>query len=357
MNGRTNSSGSSVNDLQIPLDPCTNLECVAGNAQVELTWTDPLNKYATPEGEVAEDPDQLVSVWHHTVVIRKVGSAPVGIDDGIVVVSSEVKNQYQSTAYVDTGLINDTTYYYGVFAVNEDGVESEGLVSEGVTPKLGTPLSELAEGTIIKINENGAPVEFYLAKHNYEPDLNGPGRELLVRKDVFGTNQWHSDYIGDYMPYSISIINALLNSTYKDVLSLKLQQAIGQTSFQITASYDAGTYPEEYRAVSMSAAVFLLSATELFGNEFGQGLYESEGSYISIAPTIIASANGNNTWTRQISPSTRWDQKNMVIAYNTIGNCFWERSYEEFQYYPCFTILNDSLVNSDLCIIETSISA
>lgn len=48
--------------LQIPLDACTNFSGEAGNAQVTLTWTDPKDKYATPEGETAQDPDQLVSV-------------------------------------------------------------------------------------------------------------------------------------------------------------------------------------------------------------------------------------------------------------------------------------------------------
>lgn len=112
--------------LQIPLDAPTSFSATAGNAQVELTWTDPLDKYATPEGEVSETGDQLVSEWDHTVVVRKTGSQPTGPNDGTVVVSSSVRNQYQTTAYVDSGLTNDTLYYYGVFSYNKDGVASAG---------------------------------------------------------------------------------------------------------------------------------------------------------------------------------------------------------------------------------------
>lgn len=112
--------------LQIPLDAPTSFSATAGNAQVELTWTDPLDKYATPEGEVSETGDQLVSEWDHTILVRKTGSQPAGPNDGTVVVSSSVRNQYQSTAYVDSGLTNDTTYYYGAYAYNKDGVASEG---------------------------------------------------------------------------------------------------------------------------------------------------------------------------------------------------------------------------------------
>ena len=49
--------------LQIPLDAPTALAAKAGNAKVELTWTDPKDKYATPEGEQAQDLQQLVSVY------------------------------------------------------------------------------------------------------------------------------------------------------------------------------------------------------------------------------------------------------------------------------------------------------
>ena len=42
--------------LQIPLDAPAGFTAEAGNAQVTLTWTDPKDKYATPEGETAQDP-------------------------------------------------------------------------------------------------------------------------------------------------------------------------------------------------------------------------------------------------------------------------------------------------------------
>ena len=338
MNGRTNSSGSSVNDLQIPLDPCTNLECVAGNAQVELTWTDPLNKYATPEGEVAEDPDQLVSVWHHTVVIRKVGSAPVGIDDGIVVVSSEVKNQYQSTAYIDTGLVNDTTYYYGVFAINEDGVESEGLVSEGVTPKLGTPLSELAEGTIIKINENGAPVEFYLAKHNYEPDLNGQGRELVVRKGCYDKRPWHSSQVNAWVS---STILSWLNSGYKALLDANIQEAIGTTTYHYTPGDDNNT------VTTRADAVFLLSLAELGqSNRYAN----AEGSALPIVDTLeVAYLNESAIaqWTRSAYTNTylyAW----VLDSRGSINNHGCTSSNGS---RPVFTLPNTITVNSEMNVV------
>lgn len=128
MNGRTNSSGTTINDLEIPLDPPNNLYLGPGNGIVELTWEDPKDKYATPEGEAMEDTDQLVSVWAYTRIVRKVGSAPTGPNDGTIVLESAVRDQYKETPFTDSGLTNGLNYYYGAYAYNTDGVPSEGNI-------------------------------------------------------------------------------------------------------------------------------------------------------------------------------------------------------------------------------------
>ena len=340
MNGRTNSSGSSVNDLQIPLDPCTNLECVAGNAQVKLTWTDPLNKYATPEGEVAEDPDQLVSVWHHTVVIRKVGSAPVGIDDGIVVVSSEVKNQYQSTAYIDSGLVNDTTYYYGVFAINEDGVPGIPGI-ESATPYIGTPLSDLAVGTIIKINENGSPVEFYLAKHNYESGLNGTGRELIIRKVLDHKTNTNSQY--KYSP-----VRNWLVGTYYNRFSSVTKEMISTTKFP--------HFPDN----TNEETIFLLSAYEgaISISNFSDIPYE--GSKLSIVSILqndaYSSANESSqqkNWTRTNDEKSNGTYRHhYYFEHNTYGLYYDRDKNAECFCRPVFTLPADAKCDSGLSLIE-----
>ena len=45
-----------------------------------------------------------------------------------------------------------------------------------VVPSSGPQLGDLEPGTLISINENGVTVPFYVAKHDYESDLNGAGR-------------------------------------------------------------------------------------------------------------------------------------------------------------------------------------
>ena len=323
--------------MQIPLDAPTSFSATAGNAQVELTWTDPLDKYATPEGEVSETGDQLVSEWDHTVLVRKTGSQPAGPNDGTVVVSSSVRNQYQSSAYVDSGLTNDTTYYYGVFAYNKDGVASPGAFTTA-TPKASTPISSLSEGALIKMNENGAPVEFYVSKINYEEGLNGAGRTLVVRKDVYDQRQWNNSNVN---AWASCTMRSWLNSTYKALLDADIQEAMGTTTYRYTPGNGIST------VATRSDAVFLLSLTEL-----GQSNRHAnvEGSALPIASTLqIAYQGGSATtqWTR--SPSTNLTDYTWRLSSN--GDSGRSGCAGTSGSRPAFTLPSTVMVDEDMNVI------
>lgn len=325
--------------VQIPLDACTNFSAKARNAEVTLTWTDPLDKYATPEGEVSETGDQLVSEWDHTVLVRKTGSQPAGPNDGTVVTSSSVRNQYQTNGYTDTGLINDTVYYYAVFAYNKDGVASEGAFVSAV-PVAGTPLGNLAEGTLITVKENGAPVEFYVAKQNYEEGLNDAGRVLCVRKDI------HSNHIWDDANnnWATSDIRSWLNGAYKSLFSSSVITLMGRTKYEFIKSY------AQPGISTRSDSVFLLSNTELGTSETPT---DDTGSVLPIYTTLqIAYLKGvaSPQWTRSMMVL---DSSN--VFYLTIrGTLDDSRSYSQYGARPCFTLPSTALVDSNNALIETA---
>ena len=341
MNGRTNSSGTTISDLEIPLDPCTNLVAIVGNGQLSLTWTDPKDKYATPEGEAMEDTDQLVSEWDHTVLVRKTGSQPAGPNDGTVVVSSSVRNQYQSTPYVDTGLTNGIMYYYGVFAYNEDGVVSPGTFTSA-QPQAGTLLANLAEGTLIKILENGSLVEFYLAKHNYEPDLNGAGRELMVRKDSYDSGPYDSYDPGSppyHNAYSGCDMDNMFNTTYKNLFSEKVQALISTTVFHYVAG---GPKMNSFSSSTLRRSIFALSAIELSGTTWNTDY--DEGDPLPIRNSLAG------TWSR--SPYTK-DSAGEVIYVNYPGAMSSRGPYENGGRRPCFTLPADTFIDNDLALVES----
>lgn len=329
--------------LQIPLDACTNFSGEAGNAQVTLTWTDPKDKYATPEGETAQDPDQLVSVWEYTQIIRKTGSQPAGPHDGELVVSSSVRDQYQTTGFVDTGLVNDTTYYYAAFAYNTDGVASEGAFTSA-TPIAGTPLSQLAEGTLITIKENGAPVEFYVAKQNYEPGLNGDGRVLCVRKEPYGSVSWGGD-----VPYEESTVDRAVIQYFKPRFSQLVQGWMGTTTFesQVTADY-GGTGDTS----TLSRAVFVLSVKEYGAPYDADTVRTAElGSELPISNALLPVTIGGSpvtTFTRCLRTGY-WDP----FAINRDGKAETMYKNGSYEIQPVFTLPATALVDQDLNLIET----
>lgn len=95
----------------LPVSGVTNLLLTNQDQQVTIKWTDP--------DDLIYEGVTLAS-WSGTKILRKEGSYPVSESDGILVVDSKVKNQYSVTGYIDSGLTNDTNYYYTLFPYTED---------------------------------------------------------------------------------------------------------------------------------------------------------------------------------------------------------------------------------------------
>ena len=158
MNGRTNTTSVTevVEGVQVALEAPTNLVLTPLNARVDLTWTDPVDKYAAPDGQTATNPWDNVAAWDHSIIVRKAGSAPTGPEDGELIYTETVRNQHQYTAYSDTNdVINNTLYYYAVFAITQLGTVSKS-VSASCTPIKGIP----AYHTTIPALDSGIPFLF-----------------------------------------------------------------------------------------------------------------------------------------------------------------------------------------------------
>ena len=167
-----------------------------------------------------------------------------------------------------------------------------------IDPKLwavasGKPLGNYSEGDIIQLNEGGVPVDFYVSCHNYEQSLNGAGRTLVVRKDVYDQRAWH---ISNVNAWASCTMRSWLNGDYKALLGPEIQEAMGTTTYRYTPGNGNTSVS------TRSDAVFLLSATELGKSST---YANTEGSALPIASTLrIAYRNGSPTtqWTR--SPYT-----------------------------------------------------
>lgn len=197
-------------------------------------------------------------------------------------------------------------------------------------------LGSKAEGSIIKLKENGVLVDFYIAKQNYESGLNGSGRVLVVRKDCYDTRVWHSSNVN---AYATSAIDTWLNGTYKNLLDADIRTQMGTTKFYYTPGNGNTT------KTTLERAVFLLSATELgctntYLNAEGTALSSTVVSLLK-----IAYLNGSAVvqWTR--SPNTgntngAW----YLLSVGSLGSYSCSSTYGS---RPAFTLPSSLYVSDD----------
>lgn len=204
-----------------------------------------------------------------------------------------------------------------------------------------TTLGNKATGSIIKLKENGTLVDFYVACHNYEQSLNGAGRTLVVRKDVYDQRAWHSSNVN---AWASCTMRSWLNSTYKALLDADIQEAMGTTTYRYTPGNGNNT------VTTRSDAVFLLSLTELGQSHTYANV---EGSALPIASTLqIAYQGGSATtqWTR--SPTT--DDTYSAWRLHSNGDIGGSSCTYTYGSRPAFTLPSSLYVSDDGSVFQNT---
>lgn len=214
-----------------------------------------------------------------------------------------------------------------------------GLVNELTAPVKPLMLGDVAEGQIITIKESNNPVEFYVAKHNYEEGLNGKGRTLVVRKDCIINYDWSAKRINEYYE---SDIDKWLNSDYFNMLGSSVQVYAIATKF----SYTIGN--GNWTVATLERPIFALSLTEL-------GLSHStanvEGTALPISGLLkIAKLEGRNNeqWTRTPATNTNSD----AYYLRTDGGLNYDKTSLSYGIRPIFTLPATTKLNPDRSVIE-----
>ncbi|HKM01841.1 MAG TPA: hypothetical protein VJ083_07310, partial [Sedimentibacter sp.] len=160
-----------------------NFKAEAGNSKVDLSWNIPSD----------------TTDYAGLLFVRKVGSAPTGVNDGTKVVIDRY-----ATSYIDTGLANDTTYYYRAFPFNSKKqyqTELTGAVVSGM-PKAGILASSFPVGTLVRtqingVNDNAIVTNQEIPENSplYDSSCNGT---WLLTKDMYINHQWSSNNVNKY---------------------------------------------------------------------------------------------------------------------------------------------------------------
>lgn len=218
------------------------------------------------------------------------------------------------------------------------------VIMSGIVPPLVAPVGEIiasniAVGSIVKLNESGNPVEFYVAKHDYESALNGAGRTLLVRKDCYDTRVWHSSTVN---AYASSSIDSWLNNTYKSLLDSNVQTIISTTKFYYTPGNGNTSVS------NLDRSIFLLSVSEL-----GQTTSSSntEGSSLPISSKLLIAYLGGSVstqWTRSPTITAKTAAKGISTG-GTVGS---NPCTHVIGSRPCFTIPSNAKFDMNTMVFK-----
>ena len=251
-----------------------------------IRWTD-------PDDTVLDN--AVLSDWASTVVIRKDGSVPENIKDGVVVVENTIKDQYKETEFIDSnGLEGGHTYYYRFFTKSASGVIGDGSPTVKMTAKAISPiLSENDWATIIEVAESGAAPEIWkvgdeiditlsgtynetvtlqIWDFNHYDKVDGTGKTAITfgMKNLLRDVQWKNGYFfhssGDATPAFSTLGDGFYNS-----LPAEVRMAVKQI--------DCKRY-QEYQYVTDRRTAFIPS-----GGETGARNDKNEGNPFPIFPT------------------------------------------------------------------------
>lgn len=221
--------------------------------------------------------------------------------------------------------------------------------------KLGTAISTLEVGTLVKVNENGAPVEYMIVQQGlpdamYDASCDGC---WLLRKDIAETREWDSTN----NDYQNSDIHAYLNGDWTSRYEAGILSQIKQVKIPYQNGTGSGGSVVS-GANGLSCKIFLLSGYELGWTTSNSSYFPRDGAKLAYFDSSdnttannkrIANYNGNATlwWLR--SPRTRntgdvWGvYSNGTFGGWSCGNTYGVR--------PAFVLPSTALVDDNLNVI------
>ena len=247
-----------------------------GTENVSILWSDPADVIYN---------GAVIAEWDRTVLVRKAGSAPNDINDGTQILVNNVRDNYASSAFVDTNVSFGTTYYYRFFPISKAGAITKGTALN-VTPALEKLTIPTAYGSL---TYNGT--EQTQSFSNYEPS------KMSVSGNT-GTNA------GSYTA------TFTLNSGYTwsdgSALPKTVSWSIAKAAGAVTLSTNSVTLDPDHltATVTASGATGSLSASSaspsdvsasVSGNAITLTAESEDSKTVNVTVNVAASTNYNAT--------------------------------------------------------------
>lgn len=155
-----------VNTLSSPatyglsISDVSDFQVLSGSSGITIKWSD-------PQDTVVDG--AYLAVWAGTMIIRKEGSEPHHKSDGVIIVTSNTRDQYKITGYIDRTAQSGKTYYYKAFPYTSGNVYTSGSTAKG---RLSSTLIPLPTATNLSFT--------YDPQNSYSPTLNYDTQNVTV---------------------------------------------------------------------------------------------------------------------------------------------------------------------------------
>lgn len=320
-----------IEDAHTSLDNVQDLVLKESNEKITITWKDPEN--VVFNGEV-------IGEWAGTKVVRKEGSLPKGIKDGILITDSKVKNQYTETGLEDNNTILNRTYNYALFPYTNKNIYTFSDLNR-VSGSLLKYNPILAENTWQEIHEasiSGFAKKtwkvgdekdgFKILDFDHDDLADGTGKAgITFLSPIQPARNWdiagNTGYIFYYK--SSSIRSYLINNVFS-----ALPESLAQVIKTVNKPSAIGTSTEITGIEVLEDKLFLLSYKEIAGSTLAANANQNEGNLYANARALI----GNTTWTRTV----QYTPYKTFIAVLKNGGLTGLSRAAELQYFYAFCI-------------------
>lgn len=170
--------------------------------------------------------------------------------------------------------------------------------------KLGTAISTLEVGTLVKVNENGAPVEYMIVQQGlpdamYDASCDGC---WLLRKDIAENNRiWDSTNNA----YGTSEIHSYLNGDWTSRYEAGILSQIKQVKIPYVDGTGSGGAVAS-GAYGLSCKMFLLSGYEVGFSTSDNSRFPRDGAKLSYFDSGISSAPNNKRIANYNGTAASW---------------------------------------------------
>lgn len=316
-----------VESTDTSLDDVYDLALEEGNQSLTLTWKDP--------DDVVFNGEALAE-WAGTRVIRKEGSPPRGINDGILIADSKVKNQYAETGLQDNNTVLNVAYNYALFPYTTKNIYTFSDLNrvEGNLLKYNPILSQNTWQEIHEASVSG------IAKKIWNIGDQKEGHKIIGfnHDDLAdGTGKAGITFIGEKLfSGSWAALGNTASITYYDKSSIKtffegnpvltnFSDELVSVMKNVNKKIATGDDYAVSGTKNLECKLWLPSRKEIFNTGYEEGeLYEG-------AEDIL---NTVSTWLRTIAPGTY----KTTVSYAVRGALGSQARGAAWDYKPCFCV-------------------